>query len=101
MKDALFACAGVLLSAAAFAAEVTGSEDLYAAAADGATGAAVMLANDSDAAVPLVCDFGGRRVMEVRLTDKARTDAKVALPEALPPRSFCVVLLSPGKERGK
>lgn len=85
----------------AVAADVTGAEDVYAAAADGADGAAVMLANDSDSDVPLACDFGGRRVLEVRLTDKTRTDAKVALPEALPPRSFCVVLLSPGKERGK
>ena len=52
-----------------------------------------MMANDSDGAIPLVCDFQGRTVSACRITDKDRTDASVPMPGELPPRSFIVVIL--------
>ena len=66
---------------------------LHATAAKGASGAAVMLANDSDATVPLVYDFQGRSAVCCRITDGARTDVTVGLPTFLPPRAFCVIVL--------
>lgn len=74
-------------------ATVTGDADLWAAAATGAAGGAVMLANDSDRTIPLVCDFQGRTVSACRITDAAHTDAAVAFPSELPPRSFLVAML--------
>lgn len=74
-------------------AVLTGAKGLWAAAAKGAEGAAVMIANDSDAAVPLECDFGGREIAAVRMTDAERTDAAVPMPKTMPPRSFAVVVL--------
>ena len=52
-----------------------------------------MLANDSDKAIPLTCDFQGRTVAACRITDKDRTDASVPFPAELPPRSFLVAIL--------
>jgi len=74
-------------------AVLTGAKDLWAAAAKGAEGAAVMIANDSDVAVPLECDFGGREIATVRMTDAELTDAVVPMPKTMPPRSFAVVVL--------
>lgn len=74
-------------------AVLTGAKGLWAAAAKGAEGAAVMIANDSDVAVPLECDFGGREIATVRMTDAELTDAVVPMPKTMPPRSFAVVVL--------
>lgn len=74
-------------------AKVSGASSLVAAAAKGTGGAAVMIANDSNAEVPLVCDFGGREVVACRLTDDTHTDASLPLPETLAPRAFVIVLL--------
>ena len=63
------------------------------AAAKGETDAAVMMANDSDKAIPLRCDFQGRAVASCRITDNDRTDAAVDFPSELPPRSFIVAIL--------
>jgi hypothetical protein len=52
-----------------------------------------MMANDSDNAIPIVCDFQGRAVVSCRITDNDRTDAAVAFPTELPPRSFVVAIL--------
>ena len=77
----------------AVAAQATGDKNLYVAAAKGGKDAAVMLANDSDKAIPLVCDFQGRTVTACRITDNDRTDASVPFPSKLPPRSFLVAIL--------
>ena len=74
-------------------AKASGDKDIWVAAAKGADGAAVMIANDSDRAIPLSCDFQGRIVASCRITDKDRTDATVPMPAELPPRSFVVVAL--------
>ena len=66
---------------------------LWATAAKGENGAAVMLANSSTTAIPLAFDFGGREVCGCRLTDAMRTDSDVPLPTFLPPSSFAVILL--------
>ena len=71
----------------------TGDKNLWVAAAKGENDAAVMMANDSDKAIPLVCDFQGRTVASCRITDGERTDAAVAMPAELPPRSFVVAVL--------
>ena len=72
---------------------VSGAADLWAAAARGEKGAAVMLANDSDKEIPLTFDFQGRDVGSVRITDKDRTDVTVPLPSVLPARAFAVIVL--------
>jgi len=72
---------------------VEGASGLRATAAKGEKGAAVMLANNSSAAIPLELDFGGREVVACRLTDATRTDETVGLPTFLPPHSFAVVVL--------
>ncbi len=77
----------------AVAACASGDKNLYAAAAKGEKDAAIMLANDSDKAIPLTCDFQGRTVAACRITDKDRTDAAVPFPAELPPRSFIVAVL--------
>lgn len=64
----------------------------HVTAAAGERGAAVMVANDSDRAVPVDFDFGGRTVSAVRLTDADRTDASVGLPLTLPPHAFAVIV---------
>ena len=77
----------------AVAVRAFGDKNLYAAAAKGEKDAAIMLANDSDKAIPLTCDFQGRTVAACRITDKDRTDADVPMPTELPPRSFIVTTL--------
>ena len=74
--------------------EVSGDKGIWAAAAKGEKDAVVMMANDSDVAIPLVCDFQGRTVSVCRITDKDRTDESVTLPTELPPRSFIVAILN-------
>jgi hypothetical protein len=74
-------------------ATATGSPDLWVAAAKGAVDAAVLLANDSDAELPVACDFQGRKVVSCRITDAERTNEAIAFPDALPPRSFAVAVL--------
>ena len=78
----------------AVAVQVAGDKNLWVAAAKGEKDAAVMMANDSDKAIPLVCDFQGRAVASCRITDKDRTDATVSFPSELPPRSFLVAILA-------
>ena len=77
----------------AVAVEASGDKNLWVAAARGEKDAAVMMANDSDGAIPLVCDFQGRTVSACRITDNDRTDASVPMPGELPPRSFIVAIL--------
>jgi hypothetical protein len=77
----------------AVAVVTSGDKNLYVAAAKGEDDAAVMMSNDSDRTIPLVCDFQGRAVVDCRITDNDRTDKSVPLPAELPPRSFVVVIL--------
>ena len=77
----------------AVSVRTTGDKGLWVTAAKGEKDAAVMMANDSDDAIQLVCDFQGRAVVSCRITDGDRTDAAVAMPAELPPRSFIVVVL--------
>ena len=78
----------------AVAVQAAGDKDLYVAAAKGEKDAAVMMANDSDRAIPLACDFQGRRPVACRITDMKRTDAPCDMPAELPPRSFIVAILA-------
>ncbi len=78
----------------AVAVRTADGKDLWATAAKGEKDAALMLANDSDKAIPLSCDFQGRVVTACRITDKDRTDAAVPFPSELPPRSFLVAILA-------
>ncbi len=80
------------------AVKVTGDVNLWVAAAKGEKDAAVMMANDSDASIPLDCDFGGMTVASCLITDKDRTNAAVPFPPNLPPRSFAVAVLSGGND---
>ena len=74
-------------------AATSGDASVGVAAARGASGAAVMIANDSDEAKTLRFDFGGRKATSARITDANRTNEKLqGAPAALPPHSFCVVL---------
>ena len=66
---------------------------LWVAAAKGADGGAVMIANDSDGDKPLVMMANGRMPVSCRLTDGRNTDAVFeALPGSLAPHSILVVL---------
>ena len=82
----------------AVAVQVLGDTNLWAAAAIGKNDAAVMIANDSDRTIPLSCDFQGRTVAACRITDAARTDCPVPFPDAMPPRSFAIVILNGGED---
>jgi len=77
----------------AVAVRTVGDKNLWVAAAKGESDAAVMMANDSDKAIPIACDFQGREVVSFRITDADRTDCTIPFPEALPPRSFAVAIL--------
>ena len=77
----------------AVATQVSGDKNLWVAAARGEKDAVVMMANDSDKAIPLTCDFQSGVVTACRITDKDRTDADVPMPTELPPRSFIVATL--------
>ena len=81
----------------------TEGTSLVAAAARGDDGSlAVMLANDSDEAVPFALEMGGTRFvaaadgaahrLSCRITDADRTDAEIPLPAELPPHSFAVIV---------
>ena len=77
------------------------TKGFHVTAAKGANGAAILFANDTDAAIPVSCSgLDGYEVASVRYTDADNTDKVVdgadvpAAPE-LPPRSFAVVLLKP------
>ena len=74
-------------------ASVTGCPSLHVAAAAGNGGAAVLLVNDGDDAVPLAYDFQDREVAEVLVTDAQRTAAPVSREEPMPPQSFAIVKL--------
>ena len=77
--------------------EVASSSDdpeVYVAAAGGAQGGAVLVANISGDSVLFAPDLGGRKVLSCRITDATRTDEEVSVPSALPPHSF--VLLKVG-----
>ena len=63
----------------------------WVAAAAGARRRAVMLANDSDGAVPIRGEFDSEPTV-VRITDADRTDAAVGMPASLPPHSFAVMV---------
>ena len=66
---------------------------LWVAAAKGADGGAVMIANDSDSDKPLVMMANGRIPASCRLTDERNTDAVFeTLPGSLAPHSILVVL---------
>ena len=68
--------------------------NLWVAAAKGAEGAVLMLANDSDEAKTPVFGLGSRKIEYYRVTDGERTDVKVAgAPDLLPPRAFAVVFM--------
>ena len=77
----------------AVAVTTDGAKGLFAAAAKGARGAAVMIANESDVDLPLTCDFQGRKVITVRMTDASRADTVVTMPTVLSAYSFVIVLL--------
>jgi len=68
--------------------------NVWVAAAKGEKDAAVMIANDSDRTIPVLCDFHGRAVASCRITDEDRTDGEAQMPAELPPHSF--VLLKVG-----
>ena len=74
-------------------AVVSGGADIWVAAAKGEKDAAVMIANDSKTAMPVKCDFQGRKVVKCRITDVDRTDCEVPMPDVLPPNSFIVAIL--------
>ena len=75
-------------------ATVSGDGSLCAAAARGDDGStAVMVANDSDKAIPFsLCVDGKGSVSECRVTDDGRTDEAVAMPPEMPPHSFLVAI---------
>ena len=77
----------------AVAVRAAGDKNLWVAAAKGDKDGAVMMANDSDDAIPLACDFQGREVVSFRITDADRTDCETPFPETLPPHSFAVAIL--------
>jgi hypothetical protein len=71
---------------------VEGTDSVFAAAARGEDGTmAVMIANDSDNAVPLALDAGNRAATICRITDADRTNAIGPIPPEMPPHSFLVV----------
>lgn len=72
---------------------VEGATGLWVTAAKGEKGAAVMLANNSDKAIPLALGLGGRKVVGCRLTDATRTDEPCDMPTFLSPHSFGVLIL--------
>ena len=72
---------------------VVGDDGVWALAAKGPDGrAALLLANTTDAEVPLSLDLRAE-ILGCRQTDRLRTDAEVPLPTFLPPRSVTLVRL--------
>jgi len=66
---------------------------IWATAAKGKDGAAVLLVNDTAEVQPLNADFGGREVSVCRITDADRDDAECSLPREMPAHSYLLVLL--------
>ena len=64
--------------------------DVWATAAKGADGVAVMAVNFRNREVPFALDLGGRKVSWCRITDGTRTWEECELPTSLPPYSFIV-----------
>ena len=64
---------------------------VYATAAKGVDGLAVMIVNFGKDPQPLSLDLGGGEAATCRITDETRTWAACALPASLPPYSFVVV----------
>ena len=77
----------------AVAVQVAGDKSLWVVAAKGEKDAAVMMANDSNRAIPIMCDIKGRSVASCLITDKNRNAAAVDFPAELPPCSFIVAVL--------
>jgi len=71
----------------------SGDPHVWAAAAKGAAGRVVMVANDSDREIPLALDLGGGVPSACRIVDDARTWENIPLPAALPPYSILLVSL--------
>ena len=70
-----------------------GPETFHVVAAVKESSAAVMVANDSDVALPFELKAPGWRVESVRVTDDVRTDENAVELKTLPPHSFGVVTL--------
>ena len=64
---------------------------VWAAAAKGADGVAVMIVNFGKDAQPLSLDLGGCSVTSCRIVDETRTWEECRLPQEIPPYSFVVV----------
>ena len=71
----------------------SGDPHVWAAAAKGAAGRVVMVANDSDREIPLALDLGGGVPSACRIVDDTRTWENIPLPAALPPYSILLVSL--------
>ena len=71
----------------------SGDPHVWAAAAKGAIGRVVMVANDSDREIPLALDLGGGVPSACRIVDDTRTWENIPLPAALPPYSILLVSL--------
>ena len=69
-----------------------GADGLWAVAAKGEAGGAVMIVNDRKEARALELDAGGRAVASCRITDAGRNEEVCALPGELPPESVLLVL---------
>ena len=76
----------------AVSVDLKGPSGLWAVAAGTAANGALVIANARNELEPLKLDTGTARVASCRLTDADYTDTVVALPKALPPHSFVVVL---------
>ena len=73
---------------------IAGGRVWATAATDGKGEGAVLLANDSDAAVPLDLKLGGWRIGACRVTDPGRTDELTVDARSLPPHSFMLMRAS-------
>ena len=81
----------------ALGVRVVGDSNLHVAAAQGGGRVAVLLANDSDRAISLTGDWGGRRFVSALLTDETRTQAPVADLKTIPPRAFVLAIFRDGR----
>lgn len=70
------------------------TDEVYAVAAGTSADGAIVIANPSDTSYPLALKAPELQVRSCRMTDDARTDEEVRLPETLPPRSFLLVFVS-------
>ena len=79
--------------ATAVRVSVADGEGVCAAAARRGNEAAIFLANDNNAAVPIGCAFGGWTVSACRITDAVRTHELCDMPSVLPAHSFVILSL--------